>query len=139
MKKRLGMAALIAGVFGLALAAQSASAQSDNEEVRITAPHFRQPDPSRLNGPLEKVSLSGVVYYNDLDLRSRGGARELRMRVRDKAAQVCDEIADAYPVREEPGTSCFKEALETGMVQANEAIADARMYRHYSYDVDYER
>ncbi len=125
--------ALLAGAVGLALAAAPASAQ-DDESITVTAPHFRD-DGARLGGPLEKVSLSGVVRYDDLNLRTRSGARELRMRVRDEAQNVCTRIAEAYPVREAPGTSCYKTALDNGLVRADSAIRDARdeRYADYSY------
>jgi len=139
MLKHFAMtSALLAGA--LMLMAQGANAQpaDQTEEVHVTAPHFLQSEPNRLNGTLEKLSLSDVVYYNDLDLRTRAGAQALRLRVRDKAAEICEQIAQAYPVREAPGTSCFKDAYQTGMLHAGEAISDARYGRHYAYDVDYE-
>ena len=127
-------AALLAGGFGMALAASSANAQDygridngyqDNGDVQIVAPHFKVTT-NRANGPLEKVSLTTRVRYDDLNLRSWRGARELRMRVRDAAQDTCMRIAEAYPVYQQPGTNCYKTALQNGELRANAAIRDAR-------------
>ena len=107
--------------------------QSPSETIEVTAPRFHS-DTQKLNGPLEKVSLSSSVRYDDLNLRSRSGARELRARIRDAAGQTCAQLADAYPVREAIGTSCYKTALENGLVRANEVIADARLDARYGYE-----
>jgi len=116
--------------------------QSPSETIEVTAPRFHSEvtaprfhsDTQKLNGPLEKVSLSSSVRYDDLNLRSRSGARELRARIRDAAGQTCAQLADAYPVREAIGTSCYKTALENGLVRANEVIADARLDARYGYE-----
>jgi UrcA family protein len=130
-------AVLLAGVFGLALAAVPATAQDryDDgaygapEDVIIVAPRFRA-DSHRLNGPLEKVSLSTHVRYDDLDLRSWRDARELKLRVRDAAQDTCTRIAQAYPVQQAFGTSCYRDALQNGELRANAAIRDARDRRY---------
>ena len=126
-------AALLASVFGLALVASQASAQDyqNNDDVTVTAPRFHTaPEGQRLNGPLEAVSLSTHVRYDDLNLRTWRGARELKMRVRDAAQDTCTRIAEAYPVQQAWGTSCYKTALENGEVRANAAIRDARDRRY---------
>jgi UrcA family protein len=120
--------ALLATAMGTVLAAAPANAQSD-DSITVTAPHFRS-DPTRLNGPLEKVSFSRAVRYDDLNLRTRWGARELRMRVRDEAQNICARLAEAYPVRQAPGTSCYKRALDDGLIRADSAIRDAREYSY---------
>jgi UrcA family protein len=139
--KHSSCAAVLAGAFGLALAASQANAQDyrgyddgtyqDSVDVQVTAPRFHaSPDGQRLNGPLEKVSLSTRVRYDDLDLRSWRGARELKLRVRDAAQDTCMRIAEAYPVQQAFGTSCYKTALENGELRANAAIRDARDRRY---------
>mgnify|MGYP001552441322 CR=1 FL=1 len=128
--------ALLAGA--VALMATPAAAQDygygppgPSEAVTVVAPPLNS-ESTRLNGPLEKVSLSSTVPYSDLDLRTRSGARELRMRVRDTARDVCDQLADIYPVYQAQGTSCYKTALENATLRANAAIRDARYYRSYN-------
>jgi UrcA family protein len=134
-------AALLAGAFGLTLFAASAYAQDygaydgnayqDSEGVIVTAPRFHtDADGQRLNGPLEKVSLTTHVRYDDLNLRTWRGARALKMRVRDAAQDTCTRIAEAYPVYQQFGTSCYKSALEDGELRANAAIRDARDRRY---------
>lgn len=130
--------ALLAG--GFALAASSALAQDYGpggpESIIVTAPRPHMgSENTPLNGPLEKISMTGAVTYADLDLRSREGARALRQRVRDEASNICGNLEAVYPVRQAPGTSCYRSAVESGLVQADEAISDAR-HRYYS---DYYR
>jgi UrcA family protein len=130
--------ALLASAFGIALAASPAIAQdgryrdaayqpSSSEEIQVIAPRYRaSEDGQRLNGPIEKVSLSATVRYDDLNLRSRSGRRALLMRVRDTAQDVCMQLGQAYPVYEQNGTSCYKTALQNATLRANAAIYDAR-------------
>jgi UrcA family protein len=129
MRKSLAAMSLVAIFAGAAALSVPASAQ-DTESITVNAPRFHG-QAARLNGPLEKVSYTGEVRYDDLNLRTRHGARELRLRVRDEAQDVCTRIAEVYPVREAPGTSCYKTALSDGLIHANEAIRDAR-YQRYS-------
>jgi UrcA family protein len=120
---------LLAG--GFALAASSALAQDYGpggpESIIVTAPRpHRGSENTPLNGPLEKVSMTASVTYADLDLRTFEGASTLRQRVRDEARNICGNLEAVYPVRQAPGTSCYRSAVETGLVQADEAISNAR-------------
>jgi UrcA family protein len=124
---------LLAGAAGLMLASAPAfaadterdeTAALNRAEVRVEAPRLHV-DRSRLNAPPGRVSASIAVRYDDLDLRSHRDALELRLRVRDAARDVCTHLAEAYPVYEAPGTSCYKTALQDAMVRANEAIDNA--------------
>ena len=128
MKKSLAVTSL-AAIFAGAIALSVPASAQDNESITVNAPRFHG-QAARLNGPLEAVSYTGVVRYDDLNLRTRRGARELRLRVRDEAQDVCTRIAEVYPVREAPGTSCYKAALSDGLIHANEAIRDARFERY---------
>jgi UrcA family protein len=125
--------ALLAGAFGVALAASSASAQeyAGPESVQVNGQRFHA-EGGRVNSPLEKISLSGVVRYDDLDLRTSAGAGELKWRIRDAARDICAHLAVAYPVYEAPLTSCYKTAIEDAAVRANAAIRDAREYGIYN-------
>lgn len=130
---------LAASAVGLMLAAAPASAQDydnsaddsyqtgPNEQIEVIAPRYRE-DRTPLNGPLGKLSLSQTVHFGDLDLRTRDGARELRYRVRETAHAVCEQLADEYPVKQAPGTNCYKTAVESAMSKADAAIRDARNY-----------
>ena len=122
--------ALMAGA--LVFAASSAFAQDYNgpEGVTVTAPRFHADD-SKMGGPLERVSLSGIVRYDDLNLQTREGARELKWRVREQARVICRNLAEAYQVYQMNGTSCYKTALDNALVRADEAIEDARFSDSY--------
>ena len=109
--------------------------QGPPERVEVTVPRFREAPEQKLNGPLEKVSLSVQVPYSDLDLVSYRGARELRRRVREAAWNVCAQLGDAYLVYQLQGTHCYKEALDNALVRADAAITSARVdYRQAYYD-----
>jgi len=108
------------------------------EDVIVVAPRvprFREEGsgPRLVNLPPEKISLSASVRYDDLDLVSWGGAHALRGRVSETAHHVCGELRDAYPLRQLQGTRCYRDALENGLIRANEAIATARHHAWYGY------
>ena len=125
---------LLAGAFGVALAALPAAAQdygrydndssASSESVIVTAPEFRfERNTMGLPG---KLSLRREVSYSDLDLRTHDGARELRARVSDTVREICDQLRDAYPLKQQPLEHCFTNAYSTAMVKADAAIRDAR-------------
>ena len=120
--------ALVSGAF--VFAASAAYAQDGSDSVTVTAPHFRA-DSTRVGGPLERVSLSGTVRFDDLNLQTREGARELRWRVQEQARVICRTLAEAYQVYQMNGTSCYKDALDNALVKADEAIEAARDYDSY--------
>lgn len=97
------------------------------EEVTVTAPHYNF-EQTRLNSTFGRVSLSVPVRYDDLNLRTRHGARQLRVRVTSAARDVCTNLASVYPVYQLNGTQCYKAALENAMLRADEAIDTARSY-----------
>ena len=125
---------------GLMISSSGASAQSygygppapyatvPTDEVIVTAPRYRN-DHNLLNVPIENVSLSQPVRYDDLDLRSRQGARELRRRVRVVADQVCGQLIDQYPVGvDNDDTSCYRNAVAEARPRVDAAIQTARGY-----------
>src|SRR5690242_17060413 len=117
--------ALILGALGFAAAPALAQDYSDDSNLTVTAPRFHV-EGNRMRSVPERVSLSTNVRYDDLDLRSYRGAHTLRGRVREAAQSVCAQLAEAYPFYQLNGTSCYKSALENGMVRADAAIRDAR-------------
>jgi UrcA family protein len=127
--------AVLTGVLGALLAVSAVQARdvdrdvtiqnTSGEKIEVYAPRFRV-DRSPLNGPVNKISLSRSVYYDDLDLRTASGARELRLRVHDMARDICSQLEDASPVPEAPGTSCYRTAVKDAMWRADDAIRDAR-------------
>jgi len=130
--------AILAGAIGAILATSAAHAQdydrdrataytASAETVEVYGPRLRV-QRAPLNGPVDRISLSRVVRYDDLNLRTARGASELRARVRDAAQDVCGTLAQAYPVAEAPGTSCYKTALQDALLRVDGAIRDARAY-----------
>jgi UrcA family protein len=73
------------------------------------------------------------VSYHDLDLRTSGGARELKARIRDAAAGVCEELKFRFPVAMVDNPPCFKTAVGAAMARADNAIRDARRYSDAAY------
>ena len=135
MASALG-AALAVGVCGFIVPPASAQdygpAYESNppESVIVTAPRLRI-DSHKLNGPLERVSMSTAVRYDDLDLGTWSGDQELRRRIRDEAHNICDSLADAYPFYELQGEHCFRTALNNAMAQVDGEIYEARLYHAY--------
>jgi len=120
--------ALLAGALSVAFVSAAAAQDDgyyDDSDIQVTAPRFNL-ETTRANGPLEKVSLSTHVRYDDLDLRSWRGAMELKARVRDAAQDTCMRVGEAFPVYQQFGTNCYKTALENGEIRANAAIRAAR-------------
>ncbi len=134
------LALLAAGAFGALLASSAASAQGygpydegpnagSAESVVVIGPRYHPHWPPTLNpaAPLP-TKLSEYVRYDDLDLTTRGGAHELRARVRDAASDICGRLADRYPYKLTPSPNCYRKAVEGGMNRASEAIYEARYY-----------
>ena len=128
--------ALLAGAIGAVFAVSPAAAQdagrtddgstsnATTEQVIVVAPQFRS-EPDLLNLPA-KLSLSQNVSYSDLDLSTRDGARELRARVDETARDVCRQLKDAYPLKQQPLEHCYANAYRAAIERADEAIHDAR-------------
>ncbi|HLY05274.1 MAG TPA: UrcA family protein [Rhizomicrobium sp.] len=129
--------ALLLAAAGACLATSSARAQAysgaPNESVIVEAPRLRA-ETTPLNGPPGRAWLSMNVRYDDLNLLTRSGARALRWRVWRTANQVCDRLADAYPVYQlSTAEPCVREAYENAMVQAYGAISNARVSYRLGY------
>jgi UrcA family protein len=133
---------LLAGAIGLLLAApasaqegygyRDAAYQREPESVTVYAPHFRTESSRPLDAP-DKITLSQKIDIDDLDLRTRRGARELRHRVRETAQQVCEQLYSAYPHPELPGTHCYRDTVRTAMIRADHAIQNARYDARHRY------
>ncbi|HEY2071163.1 MAG TPA: UrcA family protein [Rhizomicrobium sp.] len=121
-------------VCGMMLSAAPVMAQDTTEGITVYAPRVHV-EPGGRDGLPEKISLSRAVAYDDLDLTTYEGARDLRYRVRDEARDICHELAEAYPVYQIQGASCLRDATRDALIKADHAISDAREYRRY--DVRY--
>jgi UrcA family protein len=132
---------LLAGAVGLLLAApaaaqeygyRQASYESSPESVTVYAPRFRAESSRPLDAP-DRIQLSQKIEMDDLDLRTRRGARELRHRVRETAQAVCEQLYAAYPHPELPGTRCYSDTVHTAMLRADHAIQNARYDARHRY------
>jgi UrcA family protein len=81
---------------------------------------------------MEKVSLSMPVHYTFHDLVDPVQTQALRRRVWRMARNVCERLAEAYPVYTLTGApSCFHEAYRTAMAKINARAAGARLAYWY--------
>jgi UrcA family protein len=118
---------------GSALAQSSPYSNGPPESVTVEAPRLHA-DTRRLNGPLERASLSMAVRYDDLNLLTNRGARILRWRIWRTANEVCDRLADVYPVHQlATDKPCARTAYDDAMVKAYGAISDLRVSYRYGY------
>lgn len=127
MKKRFGLAAVVtAATLGLA-AATSASAQDyGDEEIQVTAPRHHTTTTDIPGTPIRDVAMSRQVRFDDLDLRTRHGARILRSRIRSTAQTLCRQLEFMHPVATSDSPPCYRMAVHDAMIQVNDAIASAR-------------
>jgi len=95
--------------------------------VIVTAPPYHGPARDSATGaPIRDVALSQGVRFDDIDLRTRDGARELQARVRATARDLCRRLDVAYPISADGSPPCYRTAVEDGLAQADEAIEQAR-------------
>jgi UrcA family protein len=99
-------------------------ATGSSESVIVTAPDFHA-ERNTLGLP-GKLTLRREVSYNDLDLRTHDGARELRHRADVALREVCDQLRDAYPVKEQPLEHCYTNGYKQTMLNVEKAIDSAR-------------
>jgi UrcA family protein len=135
---------LAAGLLGLAVTSAPAQgydpygnntpySSAPNETVTVIGPHFRA-DSTPLNGPLERVSLSKPVHYTTRDLVDPRRAQELRWRVGRAAHEVCQSLAESYPVYPmSTAPTCFREAYNDAIVKIDARITGARLAYWYGY------
>jgi UrcA family protein len=135
---RIALAAGALGYTAVSAAAQGYDgrpypyAADSDETVTVVAPRFRA-DSTPLNGPPEKVSLSESVSYTVQDLVDPAKAELLRWRVWRKAHEICEKLADAYPVY--PLTTappCYRQAYNDAMAKIEARIAGARLAYWYA-------
>jgi len=134
--------ALLAGIFGVCMAALPAAAQDNNrydapdaysnaysnsgpEEVIIQAPRMRHYTPRRstIGAPIEDVGLSAPVRFDDLDLTTDWGVRKLHDRIFIAARRLCQRLDNRYPITVSDGApSCYRQAVDDAMAQADAAV-----------------
>jgi UrcA family protein len=124
--------------FGAMLAASQASAQpypyygppdyvgAPPEELYVYGPRHHHERSSTTGAPIENVAVQRPVRFDDLDLRTPWGARELERRVSYTARVLCDRLDAMYPVAAPDNPPCYENAMGDAMGQAYAAIARAR-------------
>ena len=126
-----------AALLALASVVSPASAQDGYgygpppDEIYVYGPR-PAPERSGIGAPIETVSLSDAVRFDDLDLRTDWGAEELRERILYTASNLCRALDAAYPTSGYLPTSdsppCYRTAVDDAMAQADAAIGRARGY-----------
>lgn len=107
--------------------ASSSQPDQSNEHVVVTAPRTYHGSGVH-GGTIRNVSLTGNVRFDDLDLSTPWGKNELRHRVRLMASNLCHELDERYPaaIQTQGQPSCYQQALDSAMRQADEVMADSR-------------
>ena len=82
--------------------------------VTVTAPPFRERD-SATGAPIEWVSASRAVRYDDLDLSRSWDAHVLRARVARAARAACDQLDAFYPIDAPNNPPCVRNAIRDAM------------------------
>lgn len=139
--RRLALCA--ASALGVVFAASIANAESadggryqpvaytqndnDSDDIIVTAPRQRN-ERSAIGAPIRDVAMTQEVSFDDLDLTTNHGARELKNRVRQTARNLCHQLDVRYPVTADRSPDCYTTASNDALAQADDAIADARRY-----------
>ena len=93
------------------------------EEVIITRPLPRR---STIGAPIEDVTRSEQVRYDDIDLSSVPGIIAFRHRVRDRARSLCDRLAFENPVGTPDRWRCRQAAVDEAATQVDSVIHNYR-------------
>jgi len=122
-------AALLSGAIALALAAPVLAqvVAGPTEEVIVRAPPYYGQQRSEIGAPIEDVSLSREVRFDDLDLGTVWGQDALRDRIRRTAMSLCQDLENRYPVTADGSPPCYRTAYDDAMDQAESAIRNAHV------------
>lgn len=130
-----GVMGLAAGAFSLGLAAIPAHAQDEGyydngyssssydsdyttaDGVTVTAP--RHLGRSAIGAPIDLVSASRTVRYDDIDVDTGYGAHVLKARIERAARAACDQLDRDYPdAADGDGHDCYADAVRDGLHDA---------------------
>jgi UrcA family protein len=144
LKSPLRMA-LLAGTVGLTFSAAASAqdysgnpavARDTTEEFVITAPRHHNYR-SAIGAPIEDVSLSETVRYDDLDLRTDWGIHKLHERISAKAQELCRRLDVTHPIAVSDSPPCYRTAMDEASQLAIAAIDRANTgtdMRRYNFD-----
>jgi hypothetical protein len=141
----LGAIAVLTAAAGGALALTSpALAQPAGQEtptagaLTVVAPEVVRHETAgaaRFAGaPIEVLSLSKTVRFNDLDLTTQAGVDEFRKRIMNASLAACDQIEAQYPsniyVPVPASQNCPDRTATQAFVLADEIISAAKARTH---------
>lgn len=117
--RRVGLAALFAALVPFSVVA------GEDEGVTVRASKLQETlvGKSALGAPIYSISATRVLDCSDLDLSTDDGLAVLRARVRDAAADACDEIGRSHPNAQPGEYQCVKLATNRTMREVGELIA----------------
>lgn len=75
-----------------------------------------------VEAPVDEVTLTHLVSYEDLDLTTQAGVQELRRRVAETARFACEQLERLYPRHAESIARCANEAIDLTDTQIDAAI-----------------
>lgn len=116
---RVGFAVLFAAMIPFSVLAD------EEEGLTVRAPKLEKTlvGWSDLGAPIYSISATRVVNCSDLDLSTDEGLALLRSRVRDAAADGCDEIGRFHPDAQPGEYQCVKLATQSAMREVRKLVA----------------
>ncbi len=78
-----------------------------------------------VEAPVDHVTLTHAVSYEDLNLATQVGAEELGRRVAETARFACEQLERLYPRQSESIARCTRQAIEDADSQVSAAIEAA--------------
>lgn len=105
---------LIGGTF---LSVSNVEAQSPDADIQELVALIKISRSSTTRAPIQDISLSQGVEFSDLDLSTRSGLIELRMRIEETAQNLCHEIDRRYPTVDDTIGMCVSRTVASAMAQ----------------------
>jgi len=100
-------------------------------EVVVVAPYHRVERDPGTGAPIERVSTSRIVHFEDLDLNTDYGVRELHYRVVLAARDACDSLNGRYDIMDPGDRDCVPRAVINAMHSVPIGYATDAAYEGY--------
>lgn len=113
----------------LAVCAGAGAQQIEGVDVSASRIVKEQVGTSRLQAPINAVSLSYRVSYADLDLGTKDGAAAFEKRVNEAALAACRQITQLYPDATPDDSACARRAVDEAMPAVRKAVEAAAKAR----------
>jgi UrcA family protein len=120
---RLALTVVLAAAGLLAQAQAQVSPKTVSVEVSIQARALA--GRTGVEAPVDQVTLTHLVSYEDLNLATQTGAEELGRRVAETARFACEQLERLYPRQSESIARCTRQAIEDTDTQVSAAIEAA--------------